>query len=425
MKIRKKSTRRKYSRRGKYVKKKYSKKKNRKSNRKQNRKNKKRNMKGGVVKIFECGYNEAGEEKEIFVLRENDEETELQEGSLVIKDNDTHDWLREDGINEDNLKGWIMNGLNKENPRFIEDKTKITVYKKNCSDEFTSMDGDIDGTNDINLYVGLPPRTPPPPVAADTPDTPDTSETQTEKLASLSIQPSIRKGEFTSGEFQLEKLRVIKRITEEIYPGEFLGTALIKLYKSRRYAITLDELKSFYKIYIKDANINETNQYGETMLALAVYFKEYDIISFLVDIPGINLNDSNILRNPLFLAIDKLDYSMIDFILSLNARHPIIDVNLKNDIGETPLFALYRQMGKHVDEGKNIMEMFEKLIDVGADKEAKNNVFRTLLEQAKYDYARIELYGDVEKHIEELIIREPEKQKLNLDKLITYLISTY
>ena len=196
---------------------------------------------------------------------------------------------------------------------------------------------------------------------------------------------------------------------------------MIKLYKSRKYAITLDELKSFYEIYIKDANINETNQDGDTMLKLAVYFKEYDIISFLVDIPGINLNDKYSMRNPLFLAIDKLDYSMIDFILSLNESHPIIDVNIKNDIGETPLFALYRQMEKHVDEGENIIEMFKKLIDMGADKDAKNYIWKTLLQQAKYNLNMIERHEGIESRMKILNIREPEKQKLNLKSLITYL----
>lgn len=339
-------------------------------------------MKGGVVKIFECGHNESGEEKEIFVLREDDEETGPPEGSLVIKDNDTHDWLREDGINQDNLKGWIMDGLNKQNPGFIEDKTKITVYKKNCSDEFISRDGDIDGTNDINLYVGLPPVAPETPVAV---GTPDTSEAQTGKLAQLNMPPSISTGGYTSGELQLEKLKQIKEKAEEIFPGEFLGTALIKLYNSRRYVINLDELKSIYEIYIKDENLNKQNQYGDTMLGIAVYHKEYDIVRFLVNIPGINLNDNNTLTNPLFLAINNLDYDMINFLLSLNVSDPIIDVNVKNDFLETPLFALYGKMKDHVDSADEIMRTIKKLIDKGANKNATNILGKTLLEQVEFD----------------------------------------
>lgn len=420
---RKKSTRRKYSRERKYSKKK----KYRKSNLKQNRKkNKKRNMKGGVVKIFECGRDEAGEEKEIFVLREGDEETEPPEGSLVIKDNDIHDWLREDGINQDNLKGWIIDGLNKQNPGFIEDKTKITVYKKNCSDEFISMNPDIDGTNDINLYVGLPPLTPP--VAPETPvavGTPDTSEKQTGKLASLNMPPSIRTGGYTprdSSAGKLDKLRKIKIKVETIYPGEFLGTALIKFY-NRRYNVTLDELKSIYEIYITDEDINKTNQYGDTMLGTAVYLKNYDIFQYLVNIPGINLNDNYSTRNPLFLAINGKDYHMIDLISSLNASDPIIDVNVKNEIGETPLFALYGQMRKHEDKGL-IIEMLKKLIDMGADKHAENYMGRTLLQQAIYDKGEAERYSGNEDYVKQLIHNLGEYIE-NLDKLITYLRSTY
>ena len=125
------------------------------------------------------------------------------------------------------------------------------------------------------------------------------------------------------------------------HPSQYLGNRLIRLYNLRRYDITLDQLKSIYNIYITNENVNEQDKNGETMISRAVSLKEYDIVRFLVNIPGIELNYNYSLRNPLFIAIRNLDFSMINLLLSLNeSGHPIIDVNVKMKL-ESPLFALY------------------------------------------------------------------------------------
>jgi hypothetical protein len=332
-KTRKNSTRRrKYSRRRKYVKKKYSKKKYRNSNLKQNRKkNKKRNMKGGLVTLIEFDT-----EKEISVLKGDDQETQVPEGSLVIKDDDLYDYLHEGEFNSIQMREWLKDNLNG-----IDSPDDIKLYKGGKADsyEFTG-DGEEDAENNITIYVKLPPES----GTTTSATTATTAVVDTSNKSSEAELPLAKIGRLTAAE---ERLETLKR-EAEIYGEGFLGTGIILCYTKK--LCDLSELRSFYNLYIRDENINRKNSKGLTMINSAVLFKLYPIIDFLLNIPDININGNEAEDNPLLFSMFLFHYepdvpqlrhedlTMVRYLLNkkLNGGY-MFDVNILDSDGKTPL----------------------------------------------------------------------------------------
>ena len=337
---RRKYSREKYSKKKKYSKKnKYSKKKYRKSNRKQ--RNNRRNMKGGLVTLKDFENDE-----EILVLREDDEAPEedredaeiedadrellgdpsTHERSLVIRDDDMAGgiepgWLAAGDFEAQQMKGWIMEALNKDGyfPR-IENPDDIQLYKggKSIGDLFTG-DEEEDAENDITIYVKLPSQSEATTSATTT--VVDTSNKSSEQ--SKPKLPLLKTGRLSEAEERLEYLRS----QAERYGEGFLGTGIIVCYVKR--LCNLDELRSFYNLYIKDENINQKDGVGFTMINLAVKHNLYPIIEFLLNIPRIIINGNNMGDNPLLYSIYMIVYYLDEMNrYKLNFLYcPILDAN--------------------------------------------------------------------------------------------------
>jgi hypothetical protein len=376
------------SRRRKYSREKYSKNKNYSNRKRKLSKNRKRNMKGGLVQLYEFGN-----EREILVLKEDDQETEYPEGSLVIKDDDTHEYLRGGEFNSIIMKEWIMGGLNKKGYG-IGNPEDIKLYKdgKRSGNLFTG-DREEDAEDEISIYVELPPRVP------------EEGEGEGAREGAVSGEPApsvqttppvINTGHRVR--WAEEYYEELKQEAEEIYPNEgFIGTAIIKLfYREPRhvYNITLKDLETLYNIYIKDEKVNQVNVFGDTMIGLAVHNKKYDVIDFLSKRPGINLNNAQSINNPLYIAaFHDLDLDMTGFLLNLKNEDGTYKIDrgiiyTDKHMGLLWILLFRKIMTPDVppDDAASAVEIIKKLIESGADLNEKGppHGTRTLLEGALF-----------------------------------------
>ena len=344
-------------------------------------------MKGGLVTLYE--FENA---REIIVLKEGDQDTEYPEGSLVIRDDDTHEYLREDEFNSIQMKEWIMNGLNKIGYG-IGNPQDITLYKngKLSGDLFTG-DGMEDAEDDISIYVSLPSRD------AEIAQPPE-SVPPVRPGAQMRTPGKLSRGE--------EILEYLQREAEGL-GEEFLGTGILKMYNAG--SVTLEELKSFYNIYIKDEKVNNKDKNGLRMIIFAIHNDLYDVIEFLLNVPGIDITGSTSIDNPLLFSVMQDKLEMVQYLLDLknedgtykidvnfmdDKKTPIIfygfmrydqtgddeilktllkradiEINLSNDEGNTPLHVLCKiAVGNQFYEPIKIINI---LIEKGANKRVKN-----------------------------------------------------
>jgi hypothetical protein len=301
--------RRKYSREKYNKKKKYSKKKKH-SRRKRMPMNIKRNMRGGEVKLYDF---ENGEE--ILVLSDNDK-TEVPSGTLVMRNDDVIEegWLTEGQFNPIQMKEWIMAGLSSSDYR-MDSPEYIELYKdgKGKRHLFTG-DGEVDASSDIKIYVKLPPKT--------------TEETEN-PVTQPGAQFPMKTGFMSSGEIRLYYLKQ-QASAQDIQMGGngFLGTIILNMHIAEQ--VTLEELKSFYILYIRDENVNREDSEGLTMLNLAVTAGRLDLINFLVDVPEIELN------SVLEVAMNNYNHGIVNYLSNLRNADGTYRINVNSYVQRRP-----------------------------------------------------------------------------------------
>ena len=122
-------------------------------------------------------------------------------------------------------------------------------------------------------------------------------------------------------------------------------------------------------IHVPNVNLNSRNEQGYTPLHVAVMSGMKESVRLLIEVGA----DINITNNNQWTALHRAAYYGYNNIVDMLIHTPHVNVNLRNEYGQTPLYVA-------VDRGRE--QSARLLIDAGADIKISNHKQRTALHLA-------------------------------------------